>query len=97
MLCDKQIRRTCQSGLDESSPFVIGSAVVGSDGAKKITLRLIRHHFEKVGQMFTFRSQLHDRVARQGLQGIRLGNAARCFSRSSTCCMALSILSPNFP
>ena len=47
--------------------------VVRSDGAKKITLRLISHHFKKVGQMFAFRGQLHDRVARQGLEGDPFG------------------------
>jgi hypothetical protein len=52
---DLEIRRAGQSGLEESSTFLARSPVMRRDEAEQITLGLIGHHLDQVGEVFSFR------------------------------------------
>ena len=66
-LCDLEICRAGQRGLKKRPPFLVRPLVMRRDQSEEIALGLIGHHFNQVGQVFTFRGQLHDRLVGDGL------------------------------
>ena len=78
-------------------PSSRASAVVRGDQSEQITLGLIGHHLDQVGQVLSFRSQFDDWLLVKLRTGTRRGTAARRFSSCTTRCQAFQIFWPSFP